>query len=103
MERSICGAEIHLDRLPFSAALIETATQSGWDPVSIGAAGGEDYILLCTVGQDEYDRLAGAFSKRFGKPLSRIGCILPPDSGVQYYSAGLSVKNKFKEFEHFPS
>jgi thiamine-monophosphate kinase len=103
MERSHCGAEIHLDWLPLSRALREAASQFGWDAASVGASGGEDYVLLCTIDPDEYDRLAGAFAKQFGKPLSRIGSILPHESGIRFYSAGRRVKKEFKGFEHFPS
>lgn len=101
MEQSRRGAEIHLDKLPLSDDLRQTASQFGWDPASIGVAGGEDYVLLCTVDPNEYVRLADAFSRHFGKSLINIGAILPLESGIRYFSCGRIVKDDFKGFEHF--
>lgn len=102
-EQSHCGAAIHLDKLPLSPDLRQTASHFGWDPAHIGAAGGEDYVLLCTVDPDGYGRLAAAFFQHFGNSLYNIGAILPPESGIRYFSSGRLVKDDFKGYEHFSS
>ena len=39
----------------------------------LGFAGGEDYVLLCTVPSDKANRLAKDYRKRFNQPLYAIG------------------------------
>jgi thiamine-monophosphate kinase len=68
---SSCGAEI--DEVPIHAAAETTARAAGDDPRAYALDGGEDFELLVAVQARAFAHLAGAFAKRFGKPLLRIG------------------------------
>lgn len=101
MERSHCGAEIHLDRLPLSLELREAADLYSWDAAAIAASGGEDYVLLCAVASEELKSIGDSFSRRFGRPLAQIGTIRPAESRLGFYSAGRAVKKSLQGFQHF--
>ncbi len=101
MERSGCGAEIDLDRLPASAALRRSAVRYGWNLAEIEAAGGEDYCLLATVRPGDFARLAADFRRAFRRPLSAIGRIAPASAGLTWTRSGRPSRLAGRGFDHF--
>jgi thiamine-monophosphate kinase len=99
MERSQCGAEINLDRLPLSSQLERFAARSGWDPVEIAATGGEDYCLLATVDNARWSDVADGFEETFGRPLTAIGSVT--ESGLTYMRGDRPATLEKKGFNHF--
>jgi thiamine-monophosphate kinase len=99
MERSQCGAKIHLDRLPLSRQLEHFAGRCGWDPVEIAATGGEDYCLLATVDSAGWADVAAGFEEAFGRPLTAIGSVT--ESGLSYMRGDEPAELGKKGFNHF--
>ncbi|MFZ1977798.1 MAG: thiamine-phosphate kinase [Bacteroidota bacterium] len=101
MERSGCGAEIHIECLPISAQLQDTAKKFSWDAVEIAATGGEDYCLLATIDQNDYLAISEEFKKRFNQPLFNIGLIIEKEPAPRYRKNGKIIELKKHGFDHF--
>lgn len=101
MERSVCGAEVDLARLPTSAALRRAAVRHGWDLAEIAAAGGEDYCLLAAVREREFGRIASAFRRAFGRPLAPLGRITARAGDLRWLRNGRPVRFERPGFDHF--
>ncbi|MBP8975128.1 MAG: thiamine-phosphate kinase [Bacteroidetes bacterium] len=101
MERSSCGAHIELERLPISQELRRVSEKYQWDPLLIAATGGEDYCLLVTVSQDEYEDIASEFEKTFGRKLQKIGTIMEQNFGLQYSLNRKIVQLQSHGYDHF--
>jgi thiamine-monophosphate kinase len=101
MERSGCGVEVDLDRLPVSGPLGRCARRYGWRAAELAAAGGEDYCLLVTVEPSRFEALAAAFQRRFDRPLSAIGMIRGRKFGFRYRAGGKPAALVGHGFDHF--
>ena len=66
-----CGAV--LERVPVHPAAAVVARAAGADPFDYALSGGEDFELLIAVKARAFDHLAAAFSRRFLRPLERLG------------------------------
>ena len=89
------GARIFLNKFPISKELNEVAERLKLDPVELALYGGEDYeLLFATSSVDNLPELK--------IPLSVIGEILPPESGViQVDKEGQESDLPFKGYQHF--
>lgn len=56
-KQSGLGAAIYEDKLPIDKQAFETAAEFSIDPNSCALNGGEDYELLFTVGQDDFEKI----------------------------------------------
>ena len=101
MERSDVGADVNLEKLPLSPALVRVARRRRFDPVETAAAGGEDYCLLLTIAPGKFDSLSAAFACRFGRPLWAVGTIRPKLSGLRYFLRGRLTRLRSRGFDHF--
>jgi thiamine-monophosphate kinase len=73
LDQSGVGALIYANRLPISAPLLDFCRDHGIDPVQHALAGGEDYVLLCTLDPDQSAALAKDYEYTFAAPLRVIG------------------------------
>ncbi len=73
LEQSEVGGRIEAEKLPVSPDLRLFCRRFGFDPVDWALAGGEDYVLLCTLAPDRAPTIIEDFSARFGRPLCDIG------------------------------
>ncbi len=73
LEQSRVGARLYDERLPISGDLRLFCERFELDPVEYALAGGEDYILLCTVSRDKADGVIRRHEKTFDRPLHPIG------------------------------
>jgi len=101
MECSGLGASVDLEDLPLSAPLKRAAIKYGWNPFESAASGGEDYCLLAMVRPDHFRKIAAAFGRKFGRPLSKIGVITRVHEGLKYRLGGKPVTLKRHGFDHF--
>lgn len=101
MERSGCGAEADLDRLPVSPVLRRTADRYGWNLAEVAAAGGEDYCLLATVRKKDFVSVAAAFRRAFRRPFVPIGRITPASGGLCLLKDGRPARLGSRGFDHF--
>jgi len=103
VEESDVGARLYADAIPVSSNLMKFCERFTFDPIPYALAGGEDYMLLCTIRSDAVEKIAEAFRGEFGKPLFIIGEItdskkielLNPDGSITECTP--SGWNHFKE------
>lgn len=101
MERSLCGAEVHVECLPISLQLQRTSRRYRWSASELAVAGGEDYCLLTTITPDRYPTIAGEFGLRFNKPLANIGKVVEVEKGLIYLEHGKPVELGTHGYDHF--
>ena len=69
------GCKLYEDKIPIDPMTYETAREFGLDPTVCALSGGEDYELLFTVPQSDYDKIKGQLD------ISVIGYITEPSAG----------------------
>lgn len=69
------GCNIYEDKIPLDPMTYETAREFNLDPTVCALSGGEDYELLFTIKQADYDKI------RLMMDISVIGHITEPSSG----------------------
>ncbi len=74
------GCTIYEDKLPIDPVTYETARELGLDPTVCALNGGEDYELLFTIKQTDYEKLKNDVD------ISIIGHITDKNSGVKMIS-----------------
>ncbi len=101
LDRSACGAKIDLADLPLSPELTLMAETVGWNARELAVAGGEDYCLLCTIAESDFEACARNFIKQFGKPLYKVGRITNRPGVLDYFENGRQVRFSPHGFQHF--
>lgn len=74
------GCTIYEEKLPIDPVTFETARELGLDPTVCALNGGEDYELLFTIKQTDYDKIKNDVD------ISVIGHITDKNSGVKMIS-----------------
>jgi len=74
------GCTIYEDKLPIDPVTYETARELGLDPTVCALNGGEDYELLFTIKQSDYEKIKNDVD------ISIIGHITDKNSGVKMIS-----------------
>jgi len=69
------GCNLYEDKIPLDPMTFETAREFNLDPTVCALSGGEDYELLFTVKQADYDKI------KFKMDISIIGYITEPSAG----------------------
>ncbi len=96
---SNCGANLNVDKIPFSKDLKAICEKFNWDREPFILGGGEDYVLMFTVEKNSFEKLNAKFMKKFRKPLYAIGEITK--KGLQTLRAGKPVELNIKGYDHF--
>ncbi|MGN6648321.1 MAG: thiamine-phosphate kinase [Cytophaga sp.] len=81
-KESNVGAYIYEDKLPIDPMTFDTAREFELDPLTVMLNGGEDYELLFTIAQSDYEKV------RNHPDISVIGYIKSADEGVHIYTKG---------------
>jgi thiamine-monophosphate kinase len=85
--QSNVGAEIYEDKIPIDPQTYDRAREFILDPTVCALSGGEDYELLFTIAQNDYEKLRSTMD------ISIIGHITDKNSGVNLIDkSGNSVK-----------
>ncbi len=79
------GCKLYEDKIPIDPMTYETAREFGLDPTVCALNGGEDYELLFTVPQSDYDKIKGQMD------ISIIGHITEANSGCMMISKSGNV------------
>ena len=58
-KQSDVGCNIYEDKLPIDSATYNTAIEFNLDPITCALNGGEDYELLFTISQADYEKIKG--------------------------------------------
>ena len=81
-KESNVGAYIYEEKLPIDPMTFDTAREFELDPLTIMLNGGEDYEVLFTIPQSEYEKV------RNHPDVTVIGYIKAADEGVNIYTKG---------------
>ncbi len=79
---SNAGCVVYEDKLPIAEETRNAAFKFGLDPTACALSGGEDYELLFTIKQDDYDKLV------LNEQVSVIGYITAPEEGAHIITKG---------------
>lgn len=74
-EQSAVGCRLYEDKIPLDPQVISTCEEFNLDSTTIALSGGEDYELLFTISQKDYDKIKG------NPHLSVIGYITDKQQG----------------------
>lgn len=74
-KQSNLGCVLYEEKLPIHTDTSLLAIQLGLDPTTCALHGGEDYELLFTIRQEDYDKVTGS------EQISVIGYTTPPEGG----------------------
>lgn len=75
-KQSQTGCILYEDKIPFHDETREVAYSFDMDPTACALSGGEDYELLFTISQEDYDKL------RLQEKISVIGYMTEPSEGM---------------------
>jgi thiamine-monophosphate kinase len=81
-KQSQLGCVLYEDKIPFSDQMKTAAFKFEIDPTACALSGGEDYELLFTLPQSEYDKLV------LNEEISVIGYMTEADQGVNIITKG---------------
>jgi thiamine-monophosphate kinase len=84
-KQSNCGAMLYEDKLPIADESRTAAMKFNLDPTVCALNGGEDYELLFTIKQSDYDKIKDSFA------ITIIGYIAESSEGVKLTSRGGNV------------
>jgi len=101
LKASGVGARIDLSWLPISTDLKSISEKYGWDPVELATTGGEDYELLFTVTNEQFEPLQKAFQDKFDKSLIQIGQIIAGQPEIEWHIKNKRVIKSGSGFNHF--
>ncbi|NML19965.1 thiamine-phosphate kinase [Pseudoflavitalea sp. G-6-1-2] len=81
-KQSQLGVVLYEDKIPFSEDMKRAAFKFEIDPTACALSGGEDYELLFTLPQSEYDKLV------LNEQISVIGYMTEPEQGAKIITKG---------------
>lgn len=85
-KQSAVGCRLYEDKIPLDTQVISTCEEFNLDSTTIALSGGEDYELLFTIAQADYDKIKG------NPNFSVIGYITDKEEGVNLITrAGQSI------------
>jgi thiamine-monophosphate kinase len=93
------GAVLEAERLPIDPAAGEVALAYGRDPLSLGLHGGEDYRLLCTVGEKNLGIALEAIARAGGEGHV-IGRIVKEAEGLHLLLGGELAPLEAEGWDH---
>ncbi len=94
------AAVVVADKIPLSPLLHEAAKICGQSPLDWALAGGEDYQLLFTVGEQQVAELSSLVRAQTGRELFAVGRIVE-GQGVFIEEAGQRREISYRGYEHF--
>ena len=81
-KQSNVGCVLYEDKIPIAEDTRNAAFKFNLDPTACALSGGEDYELLFTIAQSDYDNLV------LNEQISVIGYITEPEKGATIYTKG---------------
>ena len=81
-KQSEVGCMLYEDKIPIAEDTRQAAFKFNLDPTACALSGGEDYELLFTVAQDDYDKLAK------NNDISVVGYITDAEAGSHIFTKG---------------
>src|SRR5688572_3642999 len=81
-EQSELGCVLYEDKIPVAGPMKQAAFKFEIDPTACALSGGEDYELLFTIPQSDYEKLV------LNEEISVIGYMTPAEEGAQIITKG---------------
>lgn len=81
-KQSNLGCVLHEEKIPFHDETKEVAYQFQADPTACALSGGEDYELLFTIKQDDFEKI------KFSEQISVVGYMTEAEEGTQIITKG---------------
>ena len=81
-QKSGVGCMLYEEKIPIAEDTRQAAFKFNLDPTACALSGGEDYELLFTIKQDDYEKLKEL------EEISVIGYITDPEQGAHIYTKG---------------
>jgi thiamine-monophosphate kinase len=81
-KQSQLGCVLYEDKLPIAEEMRNAAFKFEIDPTACALSGGEDYELLFTVSQSDYDKLL------LNEQISVVGYMTEPEQGAHIHTKG---------------
>jgi thiamine-monophosphate kinase len=81
-KHSECGVVLYEEKIPISEDSKMAAYKFHLDPTACALSGGEDYELLFTISQDDYDKIT------LSEQISVVGYITEPEAGAHIITKG---------------
>lgn len=81
-KQSQLGCVLYEDKLPINEATRQAAFKFELDPTACALSGGEDYELVFTIPQTDYDKLV------LNEQISVVGYMTEPEQGAQIITKG---------------
>jgi thiamine-monophosphate kinase len=81
-QQSSVGCVLYEDKIPIAEDTRQAAFKFNLDPTACALSGGEDYELLFTVRQEDYDKIKDI------EEISVIGYMAEPEQGAHIYTKG---------------
>lgn len=81
-KKSNAGCVLYEEKIPIAEDTRQAAFKFNLDPTACALSGGEDYELLFTIRQDDYEKLKGIAE------VSVIGYITDPEQGAHIFTKG---------------
>jgi thiamine-monophosphate kinase len=96
-KQSQCGAVLYEEKFPIHADARQFAYKLELDPTACALSGGEDYELLFTISQSEYDKIV------LSEEISVIGYITEPEKKATLITKGGNVHELIAQgWQHTP-
>jgi thiamine-monophosphate kinase len=81
-KQSECGVVLYEEKIPIAEDSKLAAYKFHLDPTACALSGGEDYELLFTISQDDYDKIT------LSEQISVVGYITEPEAGAHIITKG---------------
>lgn len=81
-KQSVLGCRLHEEKLPINEKARQAAFKFGLDPTVCALNGGEDYELIFTLKQEDYDKIT------LSEEISVIGYMTDAEEGCKFISKG---------------
>ncbi|AYD46206.1 thiamine-phosphate kinase [Arachidicoccus soli] len=81
-KQSVLGCRLHEEKLPINEKARQAAFKFGLDPTVCALNGGEDYELIFTLKQEDYDKIT------LNEEISVIGYMTDVEEGCKFISKG---------------
>ncbi|MFH1020563.1 MAG: thiamine-phosphate kinase [Pseudomonadota bacterium] len=94
------GAVVREEKIPLSPLLRKAAETCGQSPLDWALAGGEDYQLLISAGEQQVAALCSLVREQTGRELFAVGRIVE-GRGVFLEEAGRRREISYRGYEHF--
>jgi len=100
-EESNVGFLLNEEAIPLSKDLVQYCNEHGYSAIDYALAGGEDYVLVCTVDPAQAQKLEKDFTKSFQRPIYRIGTITKEKKYLMKKDDNTLIDIKPKGWDHF--